>query len=312
MLDALNARDRRPTGVMIQISARCNLECVMCGYVGRTPNTGFIEEELFRRILDDCRSYGVQRIYMETAWGEPMLHPKIFELLEMARDFQITLSTNITPLTEHRIHRLAELSIDTFQLSFCGYDRESYEATYLGGDFQRVAKNLELVLKIFSERSKATKLLVNGVSLKDDQRFVDRTVSFLERLGFRNDQIEIKLPNNFGGLFTGSPVDPSRGIHTFKNLNGQQPELCSVLTDNPGIYVDGRVTACGCLDNSSALIIGDIRKESLRDMRYGPRYEALLSAFLSGDITKIPLCSNCDVPYCGSRMVTYVSPEPLY
>src|SRR5215813_7326196 len=108
-LDALNARDRRPTGVMIQVSAKCNLGCVMCGYVGKTPNVGFIEPGLFQKILDDCRSYGVQRIYMETAWGEPMLHPKIFELLEMAHGFQIVLSTNITPLNQRRVERLAKL-----------------------------------------------------------------------------------------------------------------------------------------------------------------------------------------------------------
>ena len=122
--------------------------------------------------------------------------------------------------------------------------------------------------------------------------------------------MEIKLPNNFGGLYLGSPAEPSRGIHTFKDLRGLEPDLCSVLTDNPGVYVDRRVTACGCLDYSSALIIGDFRTETLREMRYGSRYESLLSAFLSGDISNVPLCSTCDVPYCSSRMITYVSPEP--
>jgi MoaA/NifB/PqqE/SkfB family radical SAM enzyme len=128
-LDALNARDRRPTGVMIQVSAKCNLGCVMCGYVGRTPNVGFIEHDLYQRILDECRSYGVTRIFVETAWGEPLLHPKIFDLLEMTRDFHIVPSTNITPLNGRRIERLADLAIDTLQLSFCGYDQESYETT---------------------------------------------------------------------------------------------------------------------------------------------------------------------------------------
>jgi MoaA/NifB/PqqE/SkfB family radical SAM enzyme len=304
-LDALNARDRRPGAVMVQVSAKCNLGCIMCGYVGKTPNTGFIEESLFQHILNDCKSYGVQWIYMETAWGEPMLHPRIFELLELARCFQVLLSTNITPLNERRIVRLAELNIASFQLSFCGYDQLSYETIYVGARFSHVVKNLELVQKIFTDRSPNTKLLVNGVSLKDDHEFVDRTVIFLKSLGFKSDQVEIKLPNNFGGLYTGSPAETTRGIHTYKDLRNQQLELCSVLADNPGVYVDGRVTACGCIDNSSALIIGDIRKETLREMRYGPRYDALLSAFTSGDVSKVPLCADCDVPYCNSRMVNY-------
>lgn len=303
------ARDRRPTGVMIQVSARCNLGCVMCGYVGRTPNTGFIEPALFAAILDDCRSYGVDRIYMETAWGEPMLHPGIFNLLEMAADFKIVLSTNVTPLNERRIEHLAAYELDTLQLSFCGYDRESYESTYVGANFDRVVKNLRCIRNTFSRAKPETKIVVNGVSLKNDRGFVARTVEFLRELGFEDHQMEIKLPNNFGGLYSGSPLDAARGIHTFKDLRKENLDICSVLLDNPGVYVDGRVTACGCLDNSSALIIGDIRKETLRDMRYGRRYEAILQSFIAEDVSGIPLCATCDVPYCASRMMTFVAPE---
>ena len=297
--------------MMIQVSAKCNLGCVMCGYVGRTPNVGFIDPALFGRILDDCRSYQVDRIYMETAWGEPLLHPGIFDLLEMAKDLKIVLSTNITPLNERRIDRLAATNLDTFQLSFCGYDAESYQTIYVGAKFDHVVQNLRRIVQTFSERSPATKILVNGVSLQNDTTFVARTVSFLLSLGFRENQIEIKLPNNFGGLYTGSPLDANSGIHTHKELKDQAPRLCSVLTDNPEIYIDGRVTACGCLDNSSALIIGDIHTQSLREMRYGARYEALLDRFMTGDIGGLPLCAECDVPYCDTRMVTYISPSAL-
>ena len=136
-------------------------------------------------------------------------------------------------------------------------------------------------------------------------------MKFLKEIGFRDDQMEIKLPNNFGGLYADSPSEPTRGLHTYKNLDGVPLDICTVLLDNPGVYVDGRVTACGCLDNSSALIIGDIRKETLREMRYGERFEAMLQAFIAGDVSRIPLCRTCDVPYCNSRMVTYVSPATL-
>lgn len=308
-LNVLYKRDRRPTGVMVQVSAKCNISCVMCGYVGRTPNVGFMEPELFQHILNDCHAYGVQRVYMVTAWGEPMLHPKIFELLEMARDFQIILSTNLTPLNLRRIERLAELGLDSLQCSFCGYDQKSYEATYVGANFDHVSQNLKDIQRVFNLRSSATKLIVNGVVLTNDIDFVSRTIAYLRSLGFRDDQMEIKLPNNFGGFYKGSPMEETRGIHTYKELQNQVPDLCSVLTDNPGIYVDGRVTACGCLDNASALIIGDIRTETLREMRYGSRYQELLDSFMGGDISDLPLCAACDVPYCDRRMINYVSAD---
>jgi len=227
----------------------------------------------------------------------------------MARDFRIVLSTNLTPLNLRRIERLAELGLDSLQCSYCGYDQESYEATYVGAKFDHVSQNLRDIQRIFNLRSSATKLIINGVVLTQDINFVTRTIAYLTSLGFREDQMQIKLPNNFGGLYKGSPKEETRGIHTYKDLQNQVPDLCSVLTDNPGIYVDGRVTACGCLDNASALIIGDVRKESLREMRYGPRYQALLDMFMGGDISGVPLCAECDVPYCDSRMINYVSPD---
>jgi MoaA/NifB/PqqE/SkfB family radical SAM enzyme len=226
----------------------------------------------------------------------------------MAGDFQIVLSTNITPLTTRRIERLAELQLDTLQMSFCGYDRESYEATYVGAKFDHVVDNLRRIAELFPVKSPGTTLLVNGVSLQNDPSFVDKTVAFLRSLGFGENQMEIKLPNNFGGLYTGSPKETSQGIHTYKDLRGAQLEICSVLLNNPGVYVDGRVTACGCLDNSSALIIGDIRQESLREMRYGSRFESLLEAFAREEIGDVALCKDCDVPYCSSRMINFVSP----
>lgn len=305
LLRALNERDRRPTGVMIQISAKCNLGCQMCGYVGKTPNVGFITFELFDRALEECHKEGVGSIWLETAWGEPMLHPKIFELLERARDFKVMLSTNITPLNRRRIERLAESRVHHLQLSFFGFDKSSYERTYSGAKFEHVVENMRTVCEVFPVRAPETQLLVHGVSLEKNLDGIAKTKAFVRSLGFSEHQMSFNLPNNFAGQYDGSPMDVESGIHTYKDLRGLKPDLCGVLLDNPGIYVDGRVTACGCLDNSAALLIGDIKTQSLREMRHGPQYEAMLQAFMNGDISGLPLCAKCDVPYCGTRMAAY-------
>ena len=305
LLRELDARDRRPTGVMIQVSAKCNLGCRMCGYVGKTPNPGFIDTALFTHILAQLRQFGVDSIWLETAWGEPMLHPGIFELLELARGFKVVLSTNITPLNQPRIERLAEFGLHYLQLSFCGFDQESYEGTYVGGKFEQVVRNLKLVHNLFRERAPATTLLISGVALADDPRFIEKTKAFVGSLGFREEEMEFKLAHNFGGQFQVATVDADTGIHTFKDIRGQKPDLCSVLMNNPGILVDGRVTACGCLDNAGAMIIGDIRTQTLRDIMHGAPYETLLQRFMGGDLRGMPLCEKCDIPYGSSRIVKY-------
>jgi MoaA/NifB/PqqE/SkfB family radical SAM enzyme len=296
-LAAFFGRDRRPNGVMIQVSAKCNLGCRMCGYVGKTANVGFMTTELFCKVLHASREYGIEQVWMETAWGEPMLHPKIFDLLELAFDFRIFLSTNATPLNQRRIERLAGLQIHHLQMSFCGYDKASYEHIYRGANFDHVVENLGLVARIFGERSPGTKLLVNGVSLEYDPMLVDKTKTLLRSLGFTDQQMEIKVPMNFGGQYDGLPRDAATGLHTFKPITGQAPGICSVFLNNPAVYVDGRVTACGCIDNSGAMIIGNVNETGLREMMHGPQYDAYLQKFISGNLAGLSLCEKCDVPY---------------
>ena len=92
------------------------------------------------------------------------------------------------------------------------------------------------------------------------------------------------------------------GISSFKNCTlSQELVLCSVLVESPGVYFDGQVTACGCLDGKRELIIGDIKNDSLLGIRNGTKFLNIVKDFLGGDINNISLCSKCDVPYGPER-----------
>jgi hypothetical protein len=54
------------------------------------------------------------------------------------------------------------------------------------------------------------------------------------------------------------------------------------------------VTACGCYDANAALAIGDLMQDSLKDIRSGARFTAILDAFRSGDLSGVALCGKCD------------------
>jgi len=259
--------------------------------------------DLYLRVLEECRQDGINKIYFNTAWGEPMLHPEIFDMMDAASDFQVVLSTNATPLTAKRIAKLVEANLQTIQVSFAGYDKKSYESVYVGGRFERVSENIRAIKAGLTANGSNTHFLVNGVSLHDDPDFIIRTYEFLEGLGVEEDEIVMTLPSNYAGLY-----DPSRqnseGIKTLKPLRDEMPVICSVLADNPGILYDGRVTVCGCLDDAGALVIGRIGEESLMEMRRGPKFRELIDQFIAGDISNLPLCVDCDVPYGESRLQT--------
>jgi hypothetical protein len=47
--------------------------------------------------------------------------------------------------------------------------------------------------------------------------------------------------------------------------------------------------------------IGDLTKQSLAEIQSGPRYRAMIQSFMKRDISGLPLCIECDVPY-GDKM----------
>lgn len=50
---------------------------------------------------------------------------------------------------------------------------------------------------------------------------------------------------------------------------------------------DGRMTACGCLDNNGSLAIGNIRDNTIVEMRLGERYQRMIEGVLVGQPQRI-------------------------
>jgi len=311
VMEQLQARDFLPSVPFIQLCGKCNLKCAMCPADFWETNSGLMPFDLFQHVLNELSRAGIGTLGFASAQGEPFLHPDVFPFLEEAigRGFKVIVSTNGTVLNESRIQRLACLRLLQIQFSFFGYDKESYETTYRGARFEHVVKNLVLLKESLAKSDNKTELLVNGVSPTGDAASVRRTYEFLNKLGISENEILAVLPCNFGGKITAGRYHESHNTHSFKNLNGLPLVLCSVLAETPGIYYDGKVTACGCLDCNRELLIGDITCESISEIRNGPRFRYLLDCFLHNRIDDIPLCSKCDVPYGPERLIR-IKPDP--
>ncbi|MDJ0835080.1 MAG: radical SAM protein [Acidobacteriota bacterium] len=305
-LKEMQARDFVPREVHIQVSRRCNLQCVMCSWQTWKSNTGLMETALFEHILADAKRAGVRKVVFGNAQGEPFLHPKINDMLErsVAEGFWTMVSTNGTPLTTKRIQRLARGGIHNIQFSFAGYNKTVYEQVYAGAKWEQVTRNLQELAAELNRAEADTTLVINGcyaVELEgvvDPNTFIARTRAYLSSIGVggAGRQIVIQLPHNFGGNIETGAVGSTRVTSNFKVPTGR-PGLCRVLKNGPGIYADGRVTACGCLDPNGDLLIGDINRAGIADIRKQAPFQNILETFISGNVEDLPLCAGCDIPY---------------
>ena len=249
--------------VYIQLSRRCNLRCTMCGHHIWESNEGFMTMELFERALDECAANGLFDIVILAAQGEPFLHPKI--------------------------------GIDFMQFSFAGWDKESYETTYVGGKFEQVTQNLRHIADALQKKRSRTQLTVKAVTSTDSADFVRKTQEFLDDLG--DFRVLPVTPNNFGGTMKIGKYDEETELYSYRDVKHSSLSVCKILTQSVGIYFDGRVTACGCYDANGQLEIGNITQESLKDIMQGKKFRRILKAFEKGSVGHIPLCNKCDDPY---------------
>ena len=295
MMAGLARRGNLPTEVYVQLSRRCNLRCTMCGHEIWKDNSGFMSDEVFERVLAECESAGIRAMTILAAQGEPFLHPRAFEMMELAvaRGLSLTVVTNGTPFTPERIERLAKLGLACLQYSFAGWDAPSYESVYVGAKFDRAVRTLRAMNQALQPTP--TSFLVKAVAPDNSPDYVHRTRAFLASIGI--DRVNTVAPNNFGGTVPIGQYWDKAGIWSYRNLDKQRRTVCRVLMRSVGVYVDGSVTACGCYDSNAQLRIGDIMAQSLSDIRTGPAFTSILDAFRAGDLSGVAMCAKCDDPF---------------
>lgn len=89
----------------VEITSICNLACTFCPQTQRAK--GFIQVEDFEKRLEQIKPF-TDYIYFHLK-GEPLLHPKIDELLDLSQKhgFKVNLTSNGTLL-----HKVKEKNFD--------------------------------------------------------------------------------------------------------------------------------------------------------------------------------------------------------
>ncbi len=163
----LLGRGRARTGpffAMIDVTQRCNLNCVGCRFHSpytRRPSAGDpeimdVSVELVERFCSELGSMGTESLIFSGA-GEPMLHPRIFDLIGVAKaaGLKVSLLTNGTLLDRSRIERLIDSRIDLVKVSLWGASSETTNLNNPGTTsvFEKVVEGLRLVSRLKKERN---------------------------------------------------------------------------------------------------------------------------------------------------------------
>lgn len=115
-----SAADRRPV-VVWNITRRCNLRCMHCYSDSEPMNySGELDFDDCRAVIDDLAGFGVPAVLL--SGGEPLTHPRFFELARYAADrgLRLTLSTNGTLLRKATAFSIRQIGFSYVGISLDG------------------------------------------------------------------------------------------------------------------------------------------------------------------------------------------------
>ncbi|HEY8100703.1 MAG TPA: radical SAM protein [Burkholderiaceae bacterium] len=140
-----------PQFIQIEPVGQCNLRCKMCPIAFRPDAqpghpSAFMPFDVYCRLLDQFDR--VTELQLQ-GLGEPLLHPRFYDMVAYAaqRGIRVSTNTNMTVMTDQHAARCVASGLDTLHVSMDGADAASYEAIRARARFDKVLRNLRRVLE---------------------------------------------------------------------------------------------------------------------------------------------------------------------
>ena len=275
-----------PASLQLEPTNCCNIRCICCPTARSSRKRGFMEFGLFQRIIDDASAIGVRRIHLYMH-GEPMLHPKIVEMIRFikSKGLFFNLVTNGMPFDDEKIKGILEAGVDLgdhIVFSVLGHSKNVHEKVMAGIDHDRVYGNISSLIELRRRRKRFTPIVeIVFYAMPENER---EQIGLVNAWSGKVDHVRIisKISESFRG---------------YKRSNLQEPAVkgrCPNIWERMGIFWNGDVTVC-CEDVDGDYILGNLAQRTIREIWNHPELLALKRMHRRKEFHRHPLCSVCDM-----------------
>lgn len=258
--------------IYLEITNNCNLNCSFCIKNSR-PNK-FMTENNFKIILNKLKGH-TNYLYFHLL-GEPLIHPKINEFINIAsKNFKINITTNgylIEKIKDNKNIRQINISLHSYNESY-GISLEEY-MNKIFDSIELLKENTYISLRFWLE-NKYNQNIINMINKKYDSNL---DINNLENNSTIAKNIFISINKEF--------IWPDLN-NNYYNEEG----TCYALKDHIGILVDGTIVPC-CLDSKGIINLGNIYEETIDDIINNKRYQNMLNGFKNNKKLEL-LCKKC-------------------
>lgn len=145
----------RPFGAaQVEITSRCTTGCVFCPHDSLSDEwvDGDLPIETYQQHIAP-HLYLFDLVYLQ-GWGEPMLHPHLWDMLDLARQqgCRTGFTTNGTWLRSEQNERLIDMGVAMISVSFAGAEASAHQPLRTRSDFALLCANFESLVSLKRQR----------------------------------------------------------------------------------------------------------------------------------------------------------------
>jgi radical SAM protein with 4Fe4S-binding SPASM domain len=288
-----------PSSIAIEPTTACNLGCPECpsGLKKFSRPTGNLHTDLLQGLLDEIGSYlQYLTFYFQ---GEPFIHPKMMDLIRMAsrKNIFTATSTNAHFISDHIADEIVDSGLNQLIISIDGTTQEVYEQYRKRGSLEKVLEGTSKILAA-RKRKKAVFPLVffQFLVVKPNEHQISDVLELGKKMGV--DDVLFKTAQVYD-FEHGNPLIPTiekyaryrqnaDGTYSIKNKLENQ---CWKMWQSCVVTWDGRMVPC-CFDKDASHEMGQLGKDSFRDIWFGETYKQFRAALLKSR-SEIDICKNC-------------------
>jgi len=247
-----------PPQVYIELTSICNLNCSFCGYPSMQREKKLMDEDLAKRVIDQCAENGVWYLTFQF-YGEPLTAPDYFaRMIAYAKSkgiVNVNTTSNMLLMTPKIMKEWIDAGLDTLNISFDAAIPELYEKNR-GARYEKVLNNIKeasKVIKEYGNDSTFTSLthVITEETAQDIENFKELMAPYVKTFDIRrmlsfDNKAELSKNNTM-------PADNRKRIP------------CREIGPRFIITSNGECTIC-CSDVEAQLSIGNANNQSIKEI----------------------------------------------
>lgn len=274
----------------------CNADCSFCGYRFMERPKTVMKWPVYEKAIAAFVESGGGSINFTPTVGDPLVDKNIIRKIRHAKSHpsitSVMLYTNGILISRFGLDDMLTSGLTRLAISTYVGTREGYKRYYGKDKYERVLANIEAIARRNRELGSPVLITLHlRVAREEGEWKTTEEYSRFEALLGASNISFLESYDAWSGRIELNDVPAGCDMAANLPVEVKKRSPCFELYRRVHVLADGTVGACICVDLESEIKIGDINKQSLKEIWHGEKLKQYRTDWLDGNLPEV--CKTC-------------------